>query len=137
MHKIAGIILFISFVSHCSNSSSGGTLDISLEAETTITSGLQAGTNLEDIQDGWQVQFDNYLTLIGDITVKLSTDQSKQESDPHLHLVDLKSIPSTGLALWQINDLDPGRWEFHYRIATGNEAFGNALKRSSSRCRAF
>ena len=58
------------------SSSGPGSVSILLEAEDTITEGLAAGEGDEDITDGWAVTFDDYIVIIGDIQLQLSSDTS-------------------------------------------------------------
>ncbi|MEZ4340735.1 MAG: hypothetical protein R3B82_29285 [Sandaracinaceae bacterium] len=103
-------------------SSGGGDLTVILEAEDTITAGIEAGATGEAIQDGWSVTFDRYVVVIGGIAVAFSTDPSVTASAPELYAVDLVAAPEAGLPLWSIPGLDGGRWELGYRIGTASEA---------------
>ncbi len=91
-----------------------GTLVVLLEAEDVILEGLQPGTGEENIADGWAVNFDKYIITIGDIDVIASTDDSLAREAGDVWTVDLTEVPPTGLALWTIEEIPEGRWEFNY-----------------------
>lgn len=93
-----------------------GDLSVILEAEDTITEGLEPGTTGETIQDGWAVTFDDYIVVIGDVDVHLSTDETVEGEAPDTFAVDLVDVPESGLPLWSLDDLVTGRWEFNYSI---------------------
>jgi hypothetical protein len=107
-------------MSGCNGEVSGsGKLSVLLESEDTIVDGLNPGEGVEDIQDGWQVRWDKYIAVIGDIDVHLATDEEIEDHDEDLYVVDLTELPSQGLPLWEIPSLPEGRWEFHYMLGGG------------------
>lgn len=91
-----------------------GEVTVILEAEDTITEGLEPGTEGESIQDGWTVTFDRYLIAIGDVDVHLSTDETVSAEAHEVWVVDLTAVPASGLPLWSFDGLQTGRWEFNY-----------------------
>jgi hypothetical protein len=91
-----------------------GSLVVLLESEDTITDGLQPGDGTEDIRDGWAVEFDKYVMVIGDIDVILSSDESVGAEAGDVFAVDLSVVPPSGLTLWTLEGLTEGRWEFNY-----------------------
>lgn len=91
-------------------------LNVLLEAEDTITGGLQPGTTGEAIQDGWTVTFDDYIAVVGDIDVSFATDPTVTAEARSTYAVDLKDVPPEGLSLWSLDNLQTGRWEFNYSI---------------------
>jgi hypothetical protein len=97
--------------------SAEGSLTILLEPEDVITQGLLPGEGLENIRDGWGVQFEKYLIAVGHIELYYSTDTGKEADADDVYVVDLKKLPTSGLALWQIESLKAGSWEFHYETA--------------------
>ena len=92
----------------------GGALSLLLEAEETITEGLEGGSGDENILDGWSVTFDRYVVAIGDIDLTFSTDASNTANASEVFVVDLVQVPPTGLALWSFDSLRNGRWELAY-----------------------
>lgn len=103
----------------CGDDTETGTLSVLLEAEDTITDGLDPGDEGESIQDGWQVRFDRYLLAIGDIDLHFSTDESVEARAEEIFIVDLVSVPASGLPLWTIDGLRAGRWDFFYSFSGG------------------
>lgn len=102
---------FAILFSACDGSSSGsGRLDISLEAETTITDGISAGTSAEDVVDGWTVSFDRYLVAVGAIEIS-STANGAERSYPTVRLVDLAALASGSAPLVGESSIPAGRWD--------------------------
>jgi hypothetical protein len=97
-----------------SDAAGSGTLSVVLEPEDTIVRGIEAGDKVENIRDGWSVEFDKYLLAVGHIDAQLATDDNVTAEDENIYAVDLKQLPSNGLDLWELDDLRSGRWEFFY-----------------------
>lgn len=104
------------------NEGSTGSLVVLVEAEETITEGIEAGDEVEEIIDGWTASFDKYLAVVGHIDLHYSTDQSLEAEAEELYVVDLTRVPSGGLDLWRLDDLRSGRWDFSY--STSGAAHG-------------
>jgi hypothetical protein len=111
-----GIALVLLGLTSCGDDSAvgSGALTVLLESEDTITGGLEPGDDLENIKDGWQLRFDKFIAAVGDIDVHLATDEEVSAHDENVFVVDLKSVPTSGLPLWELPDLRAGRWEFNY-----------------------
>ena len=92
-----------------------GSLTVLLESEDVIIEGLEPGDGTENIRDGWAVGFDKFIATIGDIDVHYSTDESVEAEAGDVFVVDLTKIPAAGLALWTLDGLRAGRWEFNFR----------------------
>jgi hypothetical protein len=75
------------------------------------------------------VEFDKYIVAIGDIDLELSTDKSVTAEAASVFAVDLTKIPAAGLLLWELEDLQAGRWQIHY--ATPGAAAGGASRHES------
>lgn len=92
-----------------------GSVQVLLEAESTIVDGIAAGPGAEDITDGWSVSFSKYLIAVGHVELARST-----MPEPHLHadvdyVVDLHTLPPAGFQLAQFEGVEAGRWdEFGY-----------------------
>jgi len=99
-----------------------GSLTVAVEAEDTITDGLAAGDAVEDVRDGWSVNFGKYVVVIGDVELNYASDAALRAGDAKLYAVDLKKVPEAGLSLWQLDDLKAGRWEFGYHLAPADDA---------------
>jgi hypothetical protein len=99
----------------CGNSSGTGTAQVKLGAEQTITDGLQPGSELENIVDGWRVQFDKYIVAIGDVHIE-RTEAEVDVHDETVWVVDLKQLPPGGLELTRFENIKADRWDyFGYR----------------------
>jgi hypothetical protein len=95
----------------CGSSNGSGTAQVMLGAEESITEGLTPGSDLENIVDGWEVQFDQYIVAIGDVHI----EQSDKEIDVHdetVWVVDLTQLPPGGLELTRFEDIEATRWDF-------------------------
>lgn len=112
----AGTLVLVAGALACSSSNEAGTgsLTVLLEPEDVIIDGMEAGPGPSDIQDGWSVQFDNYIAAVGDIDLHLSTDENVEAEGADVFIVDLKELPASGLALWEFDSLEAGSWEFYY-----------------------
>jgi hypothetical protein len=115
----------------CGDAEGSGTLSVLLESEDTITGGLDPGDEVENIRDGWEVRYDKYIVAVGDVEVHSSTNETTRAHDESVFVVDLKTVPSSGLRLWQLSNLDVGRWEFGY--ATPGAAHGAERHESVTR----
>ena len=98
----------------CGQGTGGAT--VLLEAEDTITGGIPAGSSGEAIQDGWSVTFDDYVVVIGDVDLHLATDETVEAEAGELFAVGLVDVSESGLALWDFEGLETGRWELFYRV---------------------
>lgn len=102
----------------CANDGSGatGSLEVLLEAESTVREGIQAGSGSEDVADGWSVQWDNYIVSVGGTHVAFATDAELEVHDEQRFVVDLVKTPSAGVALWSFPSLAAGRWNVFYEL---------------------
>src|SRR5690606_17101716 len=109
----------LSTVLGCSvgNEAGTGSLTVLLEPEDVVVEGMKAGTGPRDLRDGWSVQLEDYIVAVGDIGLQLSTESSVEARAKEVFLVDLKELPASGEALWELKSLEAGSWEFHYRSA--------------------
>lgn len=99
------------------------TLNVLLEAEATITDGIEAGEGLDQITDGWNVAFGKYIAVLGHIEIARSTDRSDAYEAEQLFAIDLTQISSSGTPLWKIEDLAGGDYEFGYLLGgAGHDA---------------
>ena len=129
--KMATFVLSAWALCGCSEDQTGsGMLSVLLESEDTITEGLDPGTEGESIQDGWEIRFDEYVVVIGDIDVHLSTDGAVTAEAPAVFADDLPQVPAAGFPLWEIAQLQEGEWEFNY--GTHSAAEGATLHSSVS-----
>lgn len=96
-----------------------GTLRVLIEPEDTILDGLEPGDGVEDIRDGWKVTYDKYVLALGHVAVDYATDRDVTAEDERTFVIDLTQVPANGEALWKIEGLRPGRWNFGYELAGG------------------
>jgi hypothetical protein len=100
--------------------SDGGTgnAQVFVVPEDTIANGLEPGTDLENIQDGWTISYSRYLVAIGNFRAKRS-DTGAAISDPTLYVLDLKSAPSSGYVAKEFTGIAAVRWDkFGFDIPT-------------------
>lgn len=96
-------------------------LTLILEAEDTITDGLESGDCDECITDGWAVTFDKYIIAIGEVDLHLSTDETVEAEAADIFVYDLTQVPAAGDPLWALSDLQLGTWELNYLQAHAEE----------------
>lgn len=98
-------------LSGCGDDAERGDLAVLLQAEDTITEGLDPGTGDENVVDGWTVRFDKYLVAIGN--VKLGRDVDHIEViDTTKRVYDLVQIPQSDWQLGVLGDLEAKRYDF-------------------------
>jgi hypothetical protein len=88
-----------------------GTVQFFVQAEATITDGLDPGSGLENIRDGWAVRYDKFLVGLGDVRATSNFEPGTELSVPSTFVVDLKSLPTGGLVLRELVDVDAVRWD--------------------------
>jgi len=103
------LILLASLVAGCSGGS--GSLQVFLSAEDTIPNGLQPGTGLENVQDGWTVTYQKYLVVFGNVRAHRSKDPTSPITDPKVAVYDLRALPSDGLVVSTFNGISAERWD--------------------------
>lgn len=94
-------------LSGCSSASTGA-VQIDLDAEDTISEGLTAGTDDESIVDGWSVDFDAYIVVIGG--VELAGGAGPAVSSPGYLVIDLTELPPSGTMLARFDAVPVGLW---------------------------
>lgn len=122
MFRYAKVSMF-GLLMWCAGCTQGtATLSVLLEAEDTITSGLDAGADVEDIKDGWQARYQKFIVSIGDIEIDLASGGHAHEHAENIHAVDLTKVPASGLPLWNLRSLQAGRWDFSYQTTSAKQA---------------
>lgn len=92
-----------------------GSLTVLLDAEDTISEGLEPGAGDENIVDGWAVSFDRYIVAIGDVRLARGDDLDVEVTEPTVLVVDLAAIPASGVTLARFEDVAAVRWDrFEY-----------------------
>ena len=87
-----------------------GTAQIFVEPEDTITHGLQAGVENENIHDGWSVTYTRFLVVVGRARASRS-DTMERVTDPGVHVLDLLRAPASGYVIAELADLGAARWD--------------------------
>lgn len=100
--------MIVLFAAGCADPT--GELTVLLDAEDSITQGLEPGTGEEDIVDGWTVRFTKYVVSIGDVRLSRSAD-GLDASDPDVTVIDLAALPAGGVELASFEALSVGRWD--------------------------
>lgn len=117
---IRHLVLSLVLTSGCGedDTANGGSavLQILVEPEDAIADGLEPGMQGEQIRDGWRVRFDKYLASVGEVEIRLATDQGVRASAPEVIVTDLMQVPQGGIPLWEIDSLRSGRYEFYYSL---------------------
>jgi hypothetical protein len=88
-----------------------GAAQVFVQAEDTIPFGLDPGTGLENIRDGWTVRYDKFLAVVGNFRARQSASGSEELSDPQLYVLDMKALPPGGLVISQFHDVEATRWD--------------------------
>jgi hypothetical protein len=87
-----------------------GTVQIFVEAESTIPNGLSAGTGDEDILDGWNVKYSRFLVAIGNLRAARS-DATDKLSAPGVYVLNLMNVPAGGYIVHSWTDVEATRWD--------------------------
>jgi len=105
----------------CGDGTSGGdpgSLQVFVQAESTIANGLQAGMGEEDIADGWSVTYDEFLVTAGNIR-GARTDTSATVQDTNTFVLDMKQTPAGGYGISKLDDVPSGNWyQFGFDLPT-------------------
>lgn len=107
----------------CGSSDNGGStggagsVQIFVVPEDSITNGLEPGTELENVQDGWTIRYDRYLVAVGNFRAK-RTDTGATLSAPDIFVLDLRNAPENGYVVAELSDVAAVRWDkFGFDIA--------------------
>lgn len=119
-HLLTAPLLTLAASACGSDDAAEGTLTIRVQAEEVIVDGLAAGNDDEDIQDGWDVTFERYVAVLGNVRVRPSTGSGETVLDEQVAL-DLASVPEAGVELGTLEGLAPGRYEFGFEMPIADE----------------
>jgi hypothetical protein len=111
MRKLPGLIIFTIALAACGGGGGSGTVQVLLQAEDTIAGGLMAGTGEVDIIDGWDIAYTRYDVAFGNFTATRSADTGDVLADPTVRVLDLKSVPATGLVTATFMDASAERFD--------------------------
>ena len=87
-----------------------GSAQIFVEPEDTITHGLQAGVENENIHDGWSVTYQRFVVVVGRARAARS-DTLERVVDPGVHVLDLLRAPASGYVVAELAGLGAARWD--------------------------
>lgn len=100
-----------------------GQVQVFLEAEDTIPEGLAAGAGEDQVVDGWTVDYDAFLVVVGNFRAARSSDPAALLEDPRLLIVDMLALPAGGLVLAEFDDVAAERWDrVGYDLANASAA---------------
>jgi hypothetical protein len=97
-----------------------GSVQVQLEAEETIPGGIPAGDGDEDVIDGWSIEFDRYVIVVGDVSLEGGGDPRR---DSAAVAMDLARIAEGGHPLARFEDVAATSWpqvSFSTPIATAS-----------------
>ncbi len=107
----------------CGDDSAGGgsgNLNVILEAEQSITDGIEAGTGPENITDGYSVEFSKYIISLGRVEMDQLGDNAQGSDD--VVVTDFTALPATGLELTAFNGIPTGQYsEFGFETPSPDE----------------
>jgi hypothetical protein len=87
-----------------------GNAQIFVVPEDTITDGLEPGTELENVQDGWTISYSRYLVAVGNFRAGRS-DTGDTISDPTNYVLDMKNAPTSGYIVKELSGIAAARWD--------------------------
>lgn len=76
-----------------------------------MPNGLEPGTDLEKILDGWTVKYDRYIVTIGNFRASRSAAPGDMLTDPSVYVLDLKKAPAGGYVISTFTDATAQRWD--------------------------
>lgn len=82
----------------CGDGSTGsqqGSLQVFVDAESTITGGIDPGPDADNVADGWAVTYDKFLLVVGNVRAA-RTDTAATLNDGSTFVLDLKRVPTSG-----------------------------------------
>jgi hypothetical protein len=95
----------------CDGPGTTGTVTAYLQAEGTISEGLDPGGDLEHVIDGWRVRFDRFVVVLGRVGLARSRDDRTFRSDT-IHAIDLTRVSAMGVPVARFLDVPVGQWDF-------------------------
>jgi hypothetical protein len=88
-----------------------GDLSVLLQAEETITEGLEPGEGDENVVDGWSVHFEKYIVGVGDVRIGSDADHISAESAQR-SVVDLTEVAPGGSRFTELTDVRSEQYDF-------------------------
>jgi hypothetical protein len=88
-----------------------GAVQVFVEPEDTIPDGLDPGTDLENIVDGWTIRYSKFIVVFGNFRAHRSTAPTDVLADPVVHVIDMQAVPSGGLVIAEFAEVAAERWD--------------------------
>lgn len=98
-----------------------GALQVSVAAESTISSGIDAGPGAEDIADDWSVTYDEFLVTVGNVRAG-RTDTGAKLTDTSVFVLDLKRAPTSGYLITEMNAASGPWYQFGFDMPAASTA---------------
>ncbi|MGZ3460528.1 MAG: hypothetical protein ACXU86_18730, partial [Archangium sp.] len=104
-----------------------GKVQVFVEPEDTIPNGLDPGTTMDNVKDGWTVRYDKFLAVVGNLRASQSGKPGATLADPKNYIIDLKNVPGGGLVLAQFDAVEAVRWDkFGFDMPNAKAGFEKA-----------
>ncbi len=101
-------VLTLGLLVACSGSEAAvgkGNVQVFVVPEDTISAGLEPGTGLENLVDGWKVEYTRFLVTVGNFRARSSATGAAL-SDPTVWVLDLKNAPAGGYVTFETKGVD-------------------------------
>ncbi len=109
---LGGTLLALGCTNAADDGSNGpGDLSVLLQAEESITDGIEPGEGDENIIDGWSVHFEKYIVGLGDVRIGSDASHIHAES-PQRTVVDLTRITQGSSAFTELVDVRAEQYDF-------------------------
>jgi hypothetical protein len=86
-----------------------GSLQVFVQAEESVTGGIEPGTGPENIADGWTATYDEFLVTVGNVRAARA-DTGATLSDVSTFVLDLKKVPVGGYVISNTDNVASGQW---------------------------
>jgi len=96
-----------------------GDVSVLIEPESTIQTGIPAGSGPDQILDGWDVSFDKYVVTLGPVQLSPLSGGEAVE-DGARWAVDLVQVPTRGEPLWTFAGLAEGRHDLRFHTTSAD-----------------
>lgn len=108
---IAALVLLAApAIGACGAGEGSGQVQVFVVPEDTITRGIEAGSDADNIRDGWSVSYTRFLIALGDVRAARS-DTGDKVHDDHVFVLDLHGAPAQGYVIASFDDLAAVRWD--------------------------
>lgn len=94
-----------------------GSLQVFVNAESTITGGLVPGMGDENIADDWKVTYDEFLVTVGNVRAG-RTDTGAKLNDASSFVLDLRQVPAGGYVISQMSVASGSWYQFGFDMPT-------------------